>query len=175
MPQWVTHTAAHGTGRRAMPARRGHTTGAKMGERDRSGDEVNFMSRRWVRPEDLNANGTLFGGSLLRWIDEEATVYAIIQLGNHHVVTKLMSEINFVSSARKGDIIELGIRATKFGRTSLTMRALVRNIVTGQTILEIERIVFVSLTPEGKPWAHGYSTITYNRDRFPKPTGEPSA
>ncbi len=60
---------------------------------------MNFYTRKWVRPEDLNANGTLFGGSLLRWIDEEAAVYAIIQLGNGKVVTKYMSEIVFVSSA----------------------------------------------------------------------------
>jgi len=29
----------------------------------------------------LNPNGTLFGGKLLAWIDEEAALYAIIQLG----------------------------------------------------------------------------------------------
>ena len=34
-------------------------------------DEINFHTRKWVRPEDLNANGTLFGGSLLKWIDED--------------------------------------------------------------------------------------------------------
>ena len=67
--------------------------------------EMNFYTRKWVRPEDLNANGTLFGGSLLRWIDEEAAVYAIIQLGNGKVVTKYMSEINFLSSAKEGDIV----------------------------------------------------------------------
>lgn len=33
---------------------------------------MNFHTRKWVKPEDLNPNGTLFGGSLLRWIDEEA-------------------------------------------------------------------------------------------------------
>src|SRR5699024_2988381 len=60
---------------------------------------MNFYTRKWVRPEDLNANGTLFGGSLLRWIDEEAAIYAIIQLGNHRVVTKLISEIDFRASA----------------------------------------------------------------------------
>ncbi|MGO2863623.1 MAG: acyl-CoA thioesterase, partial [Brevibacterium sp.] len=40
---------------------------------------MNFYTRKWVRPEDLNANGSLFGGSLLKWIDEEAAIYAIIQ------------------------------------------------------------------------------------------------
>ena len=39
---------------------------------------MNFHTRKWVKPEDLNPNGTLFGGSLLRWIDEEAAIYAIV-------------------------------------------------------------------------------------------------
>lgn len=130
-------------------------------------DEITFRSRRWVRPEDLNAHGTLFGGSLLRWIDEEAAIYAIIQLGNSRAVTKYMSEIDFVSSARQGDLIELGIRATGFGRTSLTMRAEVRNMITRTRILTIERIVFVGLDADGVPEAHGYTEITYDRDRLP--------
>jgi acyl-CoA thioesterase YciA len=130
-------------------------------------EDITFRSRRWVRPEDLNANGTLFGGSLLRWIDEEAAIYAIIQLGNPRAVTKYMSEIDFVSSARQGDLIEIGLRATAFGRTSLTMRAEVRNMLTRDPILAIERIVFVGLDESGNPQPHGYTQITYNRDRLP--------
>ena len=129
--------------------------------------DVTFRSRRWVKPEDLNAHGTLFGGSLLRWIDEEAAIYAIIQLGNPRAVTNFMSEIDFVSSARQGDLVELGIRAVSFGRTSLTMRAEVRNMVTRERILAIEKIVFVSLDAAGRPHAHGYTDITYERDRLP--------
>lgn len=137
-------------------------------------ESINFHTRKWVRPEDLNANGTLFGGSLLRWIDEEATIYAILQMGNGRVVTKFMSEINFVSSAEQGDLIEMGLRATRFGRTSLTMRAEVRNMVTRRSILTIERIVFVSLDESGNPAPHGYTEITYDRDRLPS-THTPSA
>jgi len=131
-----------------------------------SNDEVTFRSRRWVRPEDLNANGTLFGGSLLRWIDEEAAIYAIVQLGNSRAVTKYMSEIDFVSSAKQGDLIEMGLRATHFGRTSLTMRAEVRNMITRQRILAIEKVVFVNLDEQGVPTPHGYTEITYTRDRI---------
>ena len=67
---------------------------------------MNFHTRKWVKPEDLNPNGTLFGGSLLRWIDEEAAIYAIVQLGNQRVVTKYISEINFVSASRQGGSCE---------------------------------------------------------------------
>jgi len=59
---------------------------------------MNFYTRKWVKPEDLNPNGTLFGVTLLRWIDEEAVIYAIVQLGNPKVVTKFISEINLVTT-----------------------------------------------------------------------------
>jgi acyl-CoA thioesterase YciA len=131
-------------------------------------NEMNFHTRKWVRPEDLNANGTLFGGSLLRWIDDEAVVYAMIQLGNQRIVTKYLSEINFRSSATKGDIIEIGLQAIRFGRTSLTMRCEVRNIITAEVILSIDQIVFVGLDEDGNPKPHGFRDITYERDRFPE-------
>jgi len=130
-------------------------------------DGMNFHTRKWVKPEDLNANGTLFGGALLRWVDEEAAIYAMLQMGNHRAVTKMMSEINFVSSAVQGDMIEMGLKATNFGRTSLTMRAVVRNMITRNVILSIDKIVFVSLGADGKPQPHGYTDITYDRDRLP--------
>ena len=75
---------------------------------------MRFHTRKWVKPEDLNPNGTLFGGRLLAWIDEEAALYAVIQLENNKVVTKYMSEINFMSSAKTGNIIEIGIEVVKF-------------------------------------------------------------
>lgn len=125
-----------------------------------------FHTRKWVKPEDLNPNGTLFGGSLLRWLDEEAAIYAIVQLDNSNVVTKLISEVNFVSSAKQGDIIELGITAVEFGRTSITLRCVVRNKITHKNILTIERMVFVSIGADGKPEPHGKTQITYSHERI---------
>lgn len=132
---------------------------------------MNFHTRKWIKPEDLNANETLFGGSLLRWIDEEAAIYSIVQLGNNRVVTKYISEINFVSSASKGDIIELGITATSFGHTSITLRCEVRNKITRKSILTIEKIVFVNLNEDGNPAPHGKTRITYIKDQFEEENG----
>lgn len=127
---------------------------------------MNFHTRKWIKPEDLNPNGSLFGGSLLRWIDEEAAIYAIIQLGNAQVVTKYISEINFVSSARQGDIIELGITATRFGTSSITLECHVRNKITRKSILTIDKMVFVNLGEDGTPAPHGRTEITYIKDRL---------
>jgi acyl-CoA hydrolase len=130
--------------------------------------DMRFHTRKWVKPEDLNPNNTLFGGRLLQWIDEEAALYAMIQLENRHIVTIFMSEINFIQAPRQGDIIEIGIIATHFGRTSLTLRCEVRNKLTRQPILTIDRIVFVNLNIDGKPAAHGKTEIRFVKDDFEK-------
>ena len=122
---------------------------------------INFHTRKWIKPEDLNPNGSLFGGSLLKWIDEEAAIYTICQLDNSKVVTKYMSEINFVSSGKLGDIIEMGITATSFGNTSITMRCEVRNKITKNSILTIDKIVFVNMNDLGEPTPHGKTEIKY--------------
>ena len=127
---------------------------------------MNFHTRKWVKPEDLNPNQTLFGGRLLQWIDEEAALYAIIQLDNTHIVTKFISEINFISAPKQGDIIEIGILATKFGRTSITLRCEVRNKMTREQILTIDELIFVNLDKDGKPTPHGKTEVTYVKDRF---------
>lgn len=127
---------------------------------------MNYHTRKWVKPEDLNPNHSLFGGRLLQWIDEEAALYAIIQLENTKVVTKFISEINFVSSAKQGDIIEIGIEATHFGSSSITLRCDVRNKMTHQTIITVDKIVMVNLDSEGNPAPHGKTQIEFVKDRL---------
>jgi acyl-CoA thioesterase YciA len=127
---------------------------------------MRFHTRKWVKPEDLNPNGTLFGGRLLQLIDEEAAIYAIIQLEIPRTVTKYMSEIDFVSSAKQGDIIEIGIDVVKFGNSSITLTCSVRNKLTRKTIIDIEKIVMVSLDEEGKPKKHGKTEIEFVKNRL---------
>lgn len=127
---------------------------------------MNFHTRKWVKPEDLNPNGTLFGGQLLAWIDEEAALYTVIQLENSKIVTKYMSEINFVAPAYAGDIVEIGIEVVKFGNTSITLKAEVRNKITQKTIITIDSIVLVNLDPEGNPAPHGKTKVEYVSDRI---------
>lgn len=127
---------------------------------------MRFHTRKWVKPEDLNPNGTLFGGRLLAWIDEEAALYSIVQLENNKVVTKFMSEINFMSSAKKGDVIEIGIEVVKFGTSSLVLKSEVRNMMTRETIITVDRITMVNLDNEGKPKPHGKTTVEYVKDRL---------
>ena len=127
---------------------------------------MNYHTRKWIKPEDLNPNHTLFGGRLLQWIDEEAALYAIVQLETPRCVTKYISEINFISSAKQGDIIEIGIEAIDFGNTSITLTCDVRNMMTRQTIITIDKLIFVGVDEGGKPTKHEKKKIEYISDRL---------
>ncbi|MDY7395032.1 hotdog domain-containing protein [Aureibaculum sp. 2210JD6-5] len=127
---------------------------------------MQFHTRKWVKPEDLNPNGTLIGGRLLSWIDEEAALFTIIQLENNKIVTKRISQVDFKSSAREGDIIEIGIDVVKFGMASLTLACEVRNIMTQETILTISSIVMANLDGKGKPKPHGKTEIEFVENRL---------
>lgn len=119
---------------------------------------MKFFTRKLIKPSDLNANNTLFGGQLLKWIDEEAGIYAMTKLDSTKVVTKVMSEINFVSSAKQADVIEIGLEFISVGRTSITFSCQVRNLFTKKIIISIEKIVFVNVDEKFQPSAHGKSS-----------------
>lgn len=123
---------------------------------------MKFYSRKLIKPGDLNARNTLFGGALLRWIDEEAGIYAMTKLDSNQVVTKYISEINFISSAKQGDVIEIGLGFQEIGRTSISFSCEVRNIFSKQSIIKIEKIVFVHVDKDGNSVPHGKTLSNIN-------------
>jgi len=123
---------------------------------------MKFYTRKLIKPEDLNANNTLFGGSLLRWIDEEAGIYAMTKLNTQKVVTKYMSEIDFISSGRQGDVIEIGLEFVKVGRTSITFKCEVRNYFTKKNIISIDKIVFVQVDDNERPCPHNLTMADFD-------------
>lgn len=133
---------------------------------------MRFHTRKWIKPQDLNPNRTLFGGRLLEWIDEECALYSIIQLENPKTVTKYMSEINFQNSAKEGDIVEIGIEVLKFGTTSITLKCEVRNKMNRSTIITIDKIIMVTLDENGHPRPHGKTKVEFVKDRLNNRNGD---
>ncbi|WP_339671892.1 hotdog domain-containing protein [Dasania marina] len=116
---------------------------------------MKFFSRRLVKHEDLNPADRLFGGRLLAWIDEEAAIYAACQLHSKRIVTKFISEINFVAPGDLGDVIEFGLDVVSLGTSSITLSCEVRNKENKQPIIRVDKMVFVCLDTKGKPQSHG--------------------
>ncbi|MGI9549606.1 MAG: hotdog domain-containing protein, partial [Aurantibacter sp.] len=92
--------------------------------------------------------------------------YCIVQLANKQIVTKYMSEINFMSAPVQGDVVEIGIEVVKFGKSSLTLKSEVRNMMTRQTILTVDNIVMVNLGKDGKPAPHGKTEVEFVKNRL---------
>lgn len=116
---------------------------------------MKYQTRKLIKPGDLNANNTLFGGSLLKWIDEDAGIYVMTKLDTKKIVTKFISEIDFVSSAKQGDVIEIGLEFKSIGNTSITIGCEVRNVFTKKIIIAIDKLVFVKIDENERPVPHG--------------------
>ncbi|WP_017930960.1 acyl-CoA thioesterase [Robiginitomaculum antarcticum] len=116
---------------------------------------LKYRTRKVVKPADLNSRNTLFGGRLLEWIDEECGVYAGCQMSSRTLVTKYMSELNFLSAAYQGDVVEIGVDTVDVTRTTIAVTCHVRNKETKEEIVSIDKIVFVNVDEKGRPVRHG--------------------
>jgi acyl-CoA hydrolase len=115
---------------------------------------------RLVKPEDLNPANTLFGGRVLEWLDEAAALYAMRTLLTDRIVTKKITEVDFIAPARVGDYLEFFCDVHAVGTTSITIKTEIYkrpvNAIQGWMILSC-RIVFVSVNEEGRPTPHRYA------------------
>lgn len=80
---------------------------------------------RLVLPEHLNHYGYLFGGHLLRWVDEISWVAASLEFPGCRLVTVGMDRVEFHKSVRGGAILRFDVRRGRVGRTSVQYTVLV--------------------------------------------------
>ncbi len=73
-----------------------------------------------VRPEHLNHHGYLFGGALLKWVDEFAWIAASRELPGCTLVTMAMDTIVFRKRVENGAILRFHIQQLRKGETSVT-------------------------------------------------------
>lgn len=74
-----------------------------------------------ICPAHINHYGRLFGGQLLKWIDELAGIVAIRHCGAT-VTTAAIDNLQFQAPAYTGDMIVLQGMVTYVGRTSMEVR-----------------------------------------------------
>ena len=72
-----------------------------------------------VLPEHLNHFGYLFGGYLLKWVDEYAWIAATLDYPNCRFVTIGMDKVEFKKGVREGAILRFEVKRTAIGKTSL--------------------------------------------------------
>ena len=74
---------------------------------------------RIVLPEHLNDQGNLFGGYLLKWIDEFAYITVNIEFPTHQFVTIAMDNVEFLAPIPGGHFMILKAMVNYTGRTSM--------------------------------------------------------
>lgn len=74
-----------------------------------------------MRPCYLNGYGNLFGGQLMSWIDEIASIVAM-RHSESDITTAAIDNLNFKQSAAVNDVIVLRGKITHVGRTSMEVR-----------------------------------------------------
>ena len=74
-----------------------------------------------IRPAHINHYGRLFGGELMKWIDEVAGIVATRHSGAT-VTTAAIDNLQFQAPAYTGDMIVLQGQVTSVGRTSMEIR-----------------------------------------------------
>jgi len=106
-----------------------------------------------VFPNDLNNNNTLFGGKLMAYIDDVASLSAV-RHARTFVVTASTDSVDFLLPIRQEDSVCLESVVTWTGRTSMEVfvKIVAENLFTGERrIAATAFTTFVALDKDGKP------------------------
>lgn len=72
-----------------------------------------------VRPVHLNHYGYLFGGELLKWVDEISWIAASRDYPGCKFVTVSMDRVEFMGSVRQGSVLRFDVSRFQVGKTSV--------------------------------------------------------
>ena len=105
-----------------------------------------------VRPSHINHYGRLFGGQLLKWIDELAGIVAIRHSGAT-VTTAAIDNLRFEAPAYEGDFIVLQGSVTYVGFSSMEIRVdtYIETMDGNRQLINRAYIDMVAINSEGRP------------------------
>ena len=106
-----------------------------------------------AEPTDVNFNGKVHGGTVLKWIDQAGYACAV-RWSSHYCVTASIGGVEFLAPVRIGDLVTVAARVVATGRTSLRVVVTVaaRDLRSGEERLTTHcMMVFVAMNDEGKP------------------------
>ena len=100
----------------------------------------------------MNEQGNLFGGYLLKWLDEYAYITASIQNPGNRLVTIGLDKVEFRHPIGLGEILRFSVNETRKGATSLEYLVEVfgeREAASADTALFATKITFVNVGEDG--------------------------
>jgi acyl-CoA hydrolase len=109
--------------------------------------------RKLVLPEHLNDQGSLFGGYLLKWLDEFAYITASMNYPGNRFVTIALNNVTFKHPIRCGQILCFSVNETHLGKSSVEYRVEVFGEIgrpKDNGVLFATTITFVNVTDTGE-------------------------
>ncbi len=104
-----------------------------------------------VLPEFLNPGGSLFGGYLLKWIDEVAFITANLDFPGHRFVTIALDKVTFKHRIISGEILRFHVAQQRLGNTSVDYNVKVYGEQRSNCEVLFEtNITFVNTGPDGE-------------------------
>ena len=107
-----------------------------------------------MMPRDTNAQGTIFGGVILSYIDQAGAIEARRQ-GSKVMVTVAMDKIVFHEPVFVGDLISFWCETLRIGNTSITIKVKVEanryNNPQQKVLVTEAQVVYVNLGEDRKP------------------------
>ena len=107
-----------------------------------------------MMPRDTNAQGTIFGGVILSYIDQAGAIEARRQ-GSQYMVTVSMDKVVFHEPVFVGDLVSFWTETLRIGNTSITTKVVVEAIrgnELGRKVLVTEaQVVYVNVGEDRKP------------------------
>ncbi|MCZ8520400.1 acyl-CoA thioesterase [Paenibacillus mucilaginosus] len=106
-----------------------------------------------VLPPDTNHHGTIFGGKLMAYIDDVATI-AATRHARRPVVTASTDSVDFLHPVKKGDAVSLSAFVTWSHKTSMEVfvRVVTEDLLTGKRkTCATSFLTFVALGEDNKP------------------------
>ena len=82
-------------------------------------EQPQLISTHICKTKDVGNHGNLFGGVMLAWLDEAGAVVAAEFAETGKIVTKHISELDFKSAVRPGQIIKIYGKVIQIGNTSV--------------------------------------------------------
>lgn len=106
-----------------------------------------------VLPPDTNHHGTIFGGKLMAYIDDVATI-AATRHARRPVVTASTDSVDFLHPVKKGDAVCLSAFVTWAHKTSMEIfvRVVTEDLLSGERkVCATSFLTFVALGEDGRP------------------------
>ena len=101
----------------------------------------------------MNDQGSLFGGYLLKWLDEFAYITANTDFPGNRFVTIALNNVEFKHQIRCGQILCFSVNMTRIGNTSVEYLVEVfgeKNQTEDKGVLFATTITFVNVTKTGE-------------------------